>query len=926
MKGMMDSDVPDANPGLITYDSFWSEIRSNPVFKAAPGISEVVRVSGVLEDKIQSSFPKAKLMAKPLALRIIRGLSIQRLTTGDIAVAMGPTPSQLRDQLMLFHPMAAEIGSNEPASDLLTLIDATIGDMLKTVNGQFLTRVPGSDQLFLDVAKDVDYDAVIDNRAESLDEAELDTAFFKAVAILMERVDDTPYVTGHKIWQHEIEWAERNANRSGYLFFGTPNERPTAQPDRDFYLYFIQPFDKPKFRDDEREDEVFFRLADKDQALITILRRFSAAMALASINTGAAKNVYAAKADEELKLMRGWLKERQLGAFSVSHRGKSKLLGDWGKQFSVRERARLGKDELVNFRDYMNVTAAYLLAAHFQDRYPEYPKFGTVITELNRRQTCANALKAIGGSNRTKDATMILEALRLLDGDRIDPTASPYAQEIKDRLAGKGAGQVLNRQEIFDGTAMVETFAPGRFGLEPEFVAVVLAALVHSGEIVLAVPGAKIDAAGVASFSTQSIDDIVNFKHIETPKGINVALVRAVFELFGLSPGIAQAAAMGDDGAVRDLQTAVTKLVGTTLEIETGLAGKLTFWDAPVLPQEQIDDAREKSERVRKFAEGLVPYNTPGKLRNLKVTLTDVQSQADDITVIERLGRIISQVAALTPDAAYLAQAVSNLKDDDPWSASAKKLRGDVLGVIGLPMNQQELASTRKRLTTMKGEYATHYLSLHGKTRLGMKEDKTKASLISDPRLKALDALSSIPILPQQELDGLRSDLGGLNTCASLIESDLAGQTRCRHCGFTPKAEQLSIAPASSTLISIDDRMDKLMHAWTSRLREEFQDPIARAEGLELIASKDRDRVAGFADGEALPDPLDAEFVKAMRDALAGLTKVEITASEMRSALLDGGSPITTDDIRKRFNQLIAGLIKGKDEGKVRFVITEGAN
>ena len=53
---------------------------------------------------------------------------------------------------------------------------------------------------------------------------------------------------------------EHKASRQGYLFFGAPNERSRAAPPRDFYLYFIQPFDPPHFKDEKKADEVFLRL------------------------------------------------------------------------------------------------------------------------------------------------------------------------------------------------------------------------------------------------------------------------------------------------------------------------------------------------------------------------------------------------------------------------------------------------------------------------------------------------------------------------------------------------------------------------------------------------------------------------------------------------------------------------------------------
>src|SRR5712691_7959989 len=75
----------------------------------------------------------------------------------------------------------------------------------------------------------------------------------------MECTDQT-LVTGYCIWQHELEWRERKAARLGHLFFGAPNERSTAQPPRDFYLYFLQPYDLPTFKDERQPDEVFFRV------------------------------------------------------------------------------------------------------------------------------------------------------------------------------------------------------------------------------------------------------------------------------------------------------------------------------------------------------------------------------------------------------------------------------------------------------------------------------------------------------------------------------------------------------------------------------------------------------------------------------------------------------------------------------------------
>jgi dephospho-CoA kinase len=54
---------------------------------------------------------------------------------------------------------------------------------------------------------------------------------------------------------------------------------------------------------------------------------------------------------------------------------------------------------------------------------------------------------------------------------------------------------------------------------------------------------------------------------------------------------------------------------------------------------------------------------------------------------------------------------------------------------------------------------------------------------------------------------------------------------------------------------------------------------------------------------------------------LSGLEKIVVTGDDIKKALLTGGSPATPDDLRKRFESFLNERCKGKDAGKLRFVI-----
>ncbi|MBU9314573.1 ATP-binding protein [Burkholderia multivorans] len=918
IQALLDEEVPTDRPGLIGYDKFWDTVTSNSVLRSDPNIGPVLKVAEVLGERVQKAFTRPAY--KAMAMRVIKGLSVHRLTTGgDIYVPVGPTAEELRDTLCLYQPGIEDMGG-EPADDLLTAVQTTLREIVKTVNGQFISKAPDTEQYYLDLKKDVDYDAQIEKRAEALSDDALDRAYYSALMQLMECTDEHAYVTGYKIWQHQVEWQERRVERNGYLFLGAPNDRPTAQPERDFYIYFIQPFEPPRFRDEAKPDEVFFRLKGLDDAIKRHLSFYAAAQELASTASGAAKAVYLDKAKDALRDMSKWLQDKQMTAFEVTYQGKTKTLQEWAKGVSMRDKLRLGPDERANFRDIVNVTAGLALGTHFADLAPEYPTFSVLVTESNRKQLITNALRALAGGTRTKDAIAILDALEMLDGDRIEPTRSKYAQEVLNRLKAKGHGQVLNRSELISGATDVEYFAPVRFRLEPDLLVAVLASLVYSGDIVLAITGDKIDAGKLSLLAERPLDDLIQFKHIEPPKEINVAVLRSLFELLGLPSGLAQMATQGKEEPVKELLDAVAKLVNRILAVGTDLRNRLSFWGQSLLREEELRDRQQRLEALKGFLEGLSPYNTIGKLKNLRITQDDIETQKKNLDALAAVERLRDLVAELGNVAAYLSQAEMVLPGDHPWVQQAQAARKDILDKLAEDRSAQHAAEYRQRLATLKKDYITAYVAQHSKARLGVAEDKSKSALRRDPRITTLRALAGISLMPTGQLTTFEDRLDKLKSCASLVERELETSPVCPHCGFRPANEQGDLLPAANVLKALDDELDRLLEGWQRTLLDNLDDPIIQAN-FELLRPKQRDLIKGFLASKALPDPVTPEFVAAVQEALSGLEKIVVTGDDIKRALLAGGSPATPEDLRKRFESFLSERCKGKDASKLRFVV-----
>ena len=918
IQAILNTDVPDDRPGLIGYDKFWETVTSNSVLRSDPSIGPVLKVSEVLTERVQKAFSRPTY--KAMALRVISGLSVHRLTTGgDIYVPVGPTAAELRDTLCLYQPGIEEMGG-DPADDLLTAVQTTLREIVKTVNGQFISKAADTEQYYLDLKKDVDYDAQIEKRAEALSDDALDRAYYGAIKQLMERTDESTYVTGHQIWQYQIEWQEHRVDRNGYLFFGAPNDRPTAQPERDFYVYFIQPFEPPRFRDESKADEVFLRLKGLDDAIKRHLSFYAAAQDLASTASGGAKAIYLDKAKDALRDMSKWLQEKQMTAFEVTYQGKTKTLQDWTKGVSIRDKLRLGADERANFRDIVNVISGLALKQHFADIAPEYPVFSMLVTETNRKQLVGSALKALAGGTRTKDANAILDALEMLDGDRIEPGRSRYAQEVLNRLKAKGHGQVLNRGELVSGPSDVEYFHPVKFRLEPDLLVTVLGGLVYAGDIVLAITGDKIDSGKITQLAERNLDELKQFKHAEAPKEINVAVLRSLFELLGLSPGLAQLATQGSEEPVKQLLEAVSKLVGRVLIAGTDLHGKLSFWGKPLLTDDEIRDWRARLEALKAFTEGLTPYNTVGKLKNLRIGSDDIDAQKKNLEVLASVEKLLELVGELGATAGYLSQAELVLASDHPWVKQAQAARKDILDKLATDRSAKHAADYRQTLAKLKRDYLTAYVAQHSKARLGVAEDKTKSALRKDPRLVAMRALAGISLMPTSQLTAFDDKLDKLKSCASLVESELAASPYCPHCNFRPANEQGDFLPAANVLKQLDDELDRLLDGWQQTLLDNLDDPIIQAN-FDLLKASARELIKKFVASKKLPDPVPPDFVSAVQEALSGLEKIGVTSEDIKKALLQGGSPATPDDLRKRFEAFLNERCKGKDASKLRFVV-----
>jgi hypothetical protein len=940
IRGLLDQELPADQPGLISYDHYWGVLRDNPSLRTLPGVARVVEANAALEGRVRNAYTRPALL--PLALRIVDALSVHRLTTSDIYSPLGVTAEELRDNLLLWTAMPAAVAGAEFLADT---VQTALREIMRTVSGQFISHSEANGQYYLDPAKVIDFDAQIVERGEFMSEADLNRYFYDGLQQLLGMPTST-LVTGFKIWPYELPWADRRVTRPGYLYFGAPDERSTAQPPRDFYVYILPPFQstsaRPAASYEPLTDEVLLALHGLDADFETLVRRYAGARVLA--NTASEhRQAYEDKAEASLRQLLRWLREHLAGRLQITHRGATRSTA----QVLAQTRSSASRDP----KELLDVIAANLLAPGFGDAYPDYPRFSRLaqpISEAARPANAQDAIRMIALRTRTNLAVAVLDGLGLLAADEsLQPLNSPYARHLLDKLHAKPDNQVVNQGEVIVQVASqaYPVFKEERFQLEPEWVAVLLAALVFDGQITLTLAGnVTLDAGNVDRAATTALADLTNFRHYGRPRELPLAAWRRIFEGLGLQSGLLQSEATRA-AAVQALQAQVQAELAQVAAWQSQVQGGLRLWN-----QTLLTDALEYSTRdgqlaahgalpptslartdllpalrqSKEFLETLARFNTPGKLRNLRLSEAEIATALQARATALRVQQMLQDVAALQPAAAYLSEALASLPEEHPWAERSRAGRDELLdGLRRLARGEASFdrAGWQRRLEGLRQEYVRVYGELHRQYVLGPADDGRRTRIMGDARVAQLRELAAIDILANAERDGWIAAISGIRTCREFHEGLLADAPACR-CGFRP-AQAAGGLTASRQLELLDERLDTILAQWHAALADALRSETAQHSRAAMTA-QERQPLEVYL---TLPDPagasLPAGLAQAANQALRGIDTVSLAVDELVEALRAGGLPCTVEQLNQRFASHVAAAMRSRDARTTRLTLAE---
>lgn len=900
IRDIFNQDVPETEPGIISFDNYWPAIKSNGLLKSDVTINRVVTASGQLEDIINRAFPKA--VYKPLAIKIICALSVHRLTTNGLDVHFGLTAENLKDDLCLFLPMP-----EQDADFLLALIKTTLKDIMATVSGQFIICNDANNQYYIDVDKVVDYDEKIKQKASIMAGGELNRYFYQLIYSCLDW-DAKQYVPGFEIYQRDLNWDSHNIFREGYLFLGLPGERSTAQPERDFYIHIMPPYSTASVTVKNLEDEVYFFFKSTDE-FKEILGYYSAANAQAEISEGKDKDAYLSKATMYRKKLLKYLSDNKNTCFDVLYKGQR-------RQLIEILRGRFNRD--MDFKDTVDLAASLCFDEYFYGKYPDYPVMKTKVTRKNMAENVRQAFDYFAG-RKTQTATLMLQSFGVLDGDKIRPEASKYAAYYIDQLKQLPPQGVINYSDIFD-VKYDDQYEDKHFKINYLFTPIIFLSMVYAGYATMTLRnGNVLSASNLDTVPRIGVLDLYEFKYLARPAQMAMAELKKLFEVLKINPVLLDNPKDRDEGVRQLLEKAMNTSNAAVIAYQK-LNNGFELWHEPLVDSQHLNAMQKACEAVKdEFSNYSARFNTPAKLNNFTLTFEEIDKLAEQIALIKVIKEFSTFKTECTNNVSYvcnieISDIGSNLKQKlEAVKAELRSARDSILtGVSGAAAAQK----VNIVLEEVKEEYIDVYYEEHKKKRLDITDAKRRGKLQESLTLANLRKLRSIEILSAAKLVAIEQDMANLKVCYELTPTELKSSHICPHCHYSLGDKAANVA---GQLDNIEIRIDELVEEWQQTLLDTISDPIVASQ-KEYLNAEQQKVIDEFITTASLPKRVDDFFIKAIKALLKGFEPVVIDAKDLMDKLMKL-PPMDETAFKQKLNELVAEYTKGKDEGKLRIIV-----
>ena len=903
-EALLNDDVPEKEPGLICYDSYWSDLQSSEM-QIYADVRRVNEIMKTIHAKIDDNFTGSRQRKAPLAHRIANACAI-KILQDSLEKTNGASAETLVDDLCYLD------GTCFSRELLIDEISTTASQIVEVTVGQYFEKNNTNQEFHLRVEGGVNYEQKIKDYAQTQMSDEVkDNYFFNFLTEFMP-IEVEKYRREFPIYAHTINWISHKVMLNGYIFMGVPAERSTTHPEQHFYIYFMPIFKAGGRNHGDEADSVYFHLdkmSDETKQLLTLYGAATALMKSVDTSQQGFYKTYLQRYEQQL-----------IPLFDQQFRQTCEVVYQ-GELQTISPQMMSGSSKI----DIVSNITSMLLEDHFNEEMPDYPKFTLLNQPLaksyvntNRSTVLKLARQRIAGvNNGSHESDAILSGLGLFKDNELSTEGSIYAHSVKKLLEQKGAGQVVNRNELLYQFYEQE-WLTSDYQIEADLEFLVLATMVAIGEIEIHLGGGKnINATNLKEIVDLAPEAFYSFTHVSRPRGMNVAAVR---ELFLGIMGRDLTAQIENPAIYEQMVLDAKKLAAQAVTVASKVKGGIMLENEVLLSEA---DAKQMSDRITTLArccDQAQQYNTPAKMRNLNAAWTPEQlkrvfAHKADIKLIDDLMKFRDE---LQPGVNYLLQArqyLVNGEQRDKFDAVLNKLPQ----VVKQHNNKAVVEAYKSEIKQLSEWYADWYLEQYNKMHITPLEAGEKNRIMQSKEKLTLEIICGADhahdyIAVCDQFTEWCNQMAQLTPTSSYVTRDAILRTPYAG-GFNPVMYQGKTLPKLSEM---REKLNEMFDAADTALTAAFEDPAIKAN-LDALSADESNRLKRYTSkSEELSQVNAQKLMDVLKKLQRGIQRVEITTQELRSRI---GHSVSPREAKRAFNSYIDELIAGYDEENVRITI-----
>jgi hypothetical protein len=904
---------------LITADRYWRHIEEDHGLRANSEIAKVVQNVSTIRSHIVGSFLDSR--DEDAALKLVYGLAVNRLTTDGINTPVGMTPGDLKNSLLW--------RTNVPVQDpgFLTLAAKRFLDKAReAANGQFLSYAENSGQYFIDPTRNVDYDQHVVTLARTLRK---DTVlrYLNEVFVRALEINNVRPISEGRLWEYSLMWKDKGVDRPGWLFFGFPGQRSTAQPPKDFYLFVVPSRRVVGVQEpwDDKADEAYWFMEDfptarfeeaipqqhvADGTFLDEIREYAAARERATECKGDERAAYDRIAKIRLESILPSLNANANAWLSVRFNGRKRPLGEWLADLAPSKTSGLLKDKF-------DALSQSMFASHFDRKYAGYPAFGIDIRDNTRDQAAQAALEVVCETGMvTAMGKAVLSALGLYEDSVPTPERSPWLGKVLNLLGDPDQDRVINNSDVFE-TRDGRVWMKGE-PIEAEWLLVVLAAGVAAGCLVIAGLGnTRFDATNLREMYRQvsKWDRVVR---VSRPNRVPIERWAKIFALLKVNRGLLANTATHVQ-AMREFQGSLSVFLERLVNDATTLRNGLPYAESV-----STEMWAARCEEAKSILETLVPLNAKAKMSNLRIDseeITRLEDLLGDVAEIEALLSFLQQyresLSALVRFEQILASHVAFQSELAAVRRSLQEAYADPKG-----QGRKEYADLGLLVQKATQSALRVYHSLERTYSLSREGDARRKRLLQGTRLRQMNRLARINGLNNGALEKIQEKLVLLSIYQDCSDEELLRSPTSLNpvTRFDPRSF-VGQPAADVVLQQCEDALDSLYADWTSRLLSELRDQTL-SSSMQALTESEKAVIQGFLASGEIPESVDDAFVSYVSAALKGLRLKTVSPGRFAAEVFRGAaSPLKVVELRALFERWLRDAIGGENPESVRFLL-----